>query len=169
MSLYILFPLLLLQSGYLSYTNPEKDYSIEINDRAHYVRKEMEGGGGYSDVFNVVSATNPNVVDYIISISKVTEKEPYTLKTLLSDYYKNNFANSCGCEVTGIKQASYKNNTGVMFTIKIKKSNGNMAGYSYSIAKGNSIYNISFLTAETLLPKHSADYTLTLNSLQIFK
>lgn len=163
--LYLFFAFLFLPTGYLYYTNPEKDYSIEVNNRAHYIRKQL--GDGYVDIFNVINENHPNIADYIITVSKITEKEPFSLKVLLSESYRNNFLGSCNCQITHTKLVTFNKNTGVMFSIKTTKSG--MAGYSYSFAKGNSIYNINFLTAESIVSKYSAEYTYSLNSIQVLK
>jgi hypothetical protein len=164
---FIFISWLFLQSAYVNYTNPEKDYSFEINNRAHYLRKSVNDG--YIDVFNIVNATDSKTGDYILNVSKLTNNIPFTTEMLMLDEFKDNFSGHCNCEVVESKKMIYKNMEGILFRIRIKKSTGYLAGYSFSTAKGKNVYNITCLTTEELMPKFENEYTHLLNSMEVFK
>src|SRR5436190_531836 len=125
----LFIPLLLIQVGYLNYTNPEKDYSFEVGDGAHYMRKEMDKG--YIDIFTVLTTTKPEVFNYAITVTKEKNEEAISLEKLLSPEFKNSFESTCNCVVTKSKEVKYKNFSGVLFDMTMKSSKNSLVGYSF--------------------------------------
>jgi hypothetical protein len=157
-----------IQSKYLNYTNPEKDYSFEVNSNAHYLRKSINAMG-YTDVFNVTEDFNKTKVNYSIIISKVIGTESIDLDKVISDAFRDAYIASCNCQLLGSKKADTKNLSGALYNIKMNVSQGVLVGYSYNIPKGKTMYNITYLTSEENLKVNEAEYIYTINSMKILK
>jgi hypothetical protein len=161
--------LLFAPGGYISYTNPEKDYSFEINERASYLRKASYEDGTYIDMFNIISAENSKIAEYVLTVMKVSGDQPFSMEGLLSNTFKNSYLSTCSCEVTSSSRVKYKSLTGVLFNTRIKKSNGYIGGYAFTVAKGKNLYSVTFLTPEVSVSKFKDEIEHTLNSMEVFK
>lgn len=157
----------LLTTSWVQFTPKSGDYTFEINNRARYQRQEIEGG--YAEIFTIVGENKPSVADYILTVSKLNEDEEYNLEKLSSSVYRENYLSTCGCAITSEKEIQYRNFKAIVYTVRMVKKNGNMAGESVHIAKGKVLYNISFLTAESLVPKFKQEFDHTMNTMQLFK
>ncbi len=159
---------LLLTTSWVKFTPESGDYTLELNDKAKYQQRVIEGG--YADIYTIVeNITSQENEYYIISVSKLNEEEEFTLEKIASKVFKDNYLLTCGCEVVNEKEVQYQNFKAIEYDLRITKNDGFLVGKSVHIPKGRILYSVSFITSEKFLNRFKSEYQRTINSVQLLK
>ena len=154
--------------NYIAYTSPEKDYTFEVNENAA-LERQPDQTGGYTDRFDIAHDTVTQIVDYSLSITKITIGEKLTIENISEPVVKDSFAASCNCVLSDTKLTSYKNITGVRYTYTMKSAETLLSGYTIMVPKEENLYSLTFIASEVNFKKYKDEYEHTINSIQLLK
>lgn len=151
--------------AFVNFTNPERDYTMDLTSNARYSRLALKDG--YMDVFNAGDPERKGEPVYILTVLKTLPIVTVDYDQLFSEEFKKGYLKTCDCQVTDVRPADYEYEKGVVYMITSKLGNQLMRGYSITFLKGKSMYNIEFYTKNESFDQVAPEFFHTINSFHI--